>query len=241
MAEAVGAGIQFGNEAARRGNLLRLAQLFARNLWAISNPSGRAAPVWPDPASRPKPMMHQKPENRAGGRASPCLEAGVPEARVAGWRTTERGRRKFGSVLAHNSLPSPQGTQGNAPLSPPGTSLTGERNCHDLREPLTDQTPVVISQFRPEWCDSSKAGRKRRVFSADEKARIVSESFESGQSVCSVARRYRLRASQLFAWRKFARLGREKSERTGGIVPSGASVDSCDGGLPAPAAKTPPD
>jgi transposase len=47
---------------------------------------------------------------------------------------------------------------------------------------------------------------KRRHFTAEEKARIVAESFESGESVCSVARQHGLMAAQLFAWRKNARL-----------------------------------
>lgn len=50
--------------------------------------------------------------------------------------------------------------------------------------------------------------RKRRTFSEEDKARIVAESFASGDSVCAVARRHRLSASQLFAWRKNARIGR---------------------------------
>lgn len=50
---------------------------------------------------------------------------------------------------------------------------------------------------------------KRRVFTAEQKARIVEESFVSGDSVCTVARRHRLMAAQLFAWRKTARLRRE--------------------------------
>lgn len=47
---------------------------------------------------------------------------------------------------------------------------------------------------------------KRRHFTPEEKARIVAESFDSGESVCSVARRHGLMAAQLFAWRRNARL-----------------------------------
>jgi transposase-like protein len=43
---------------------------------------------------------------------------------------------------------------------------------------------------------------------------------KSGQSVCSVARRYRLRASQLFAWRKSARLQRERRYGDSKLVPT---------------------
>lgn len=52
---------------------------------------------------------------------------------------------------------------------------------------------------------------KRRIYKAEEKARIVAESFACGESVCSVARRHGLMASQLFAWRKNARRQREDS------------------------------
>ena len=52
---------------------------------------------------------------------------------------------------------------------------------------------------------------KRRVFTVEEKARIVAESFASSESVCSVARRHGLMAAQLFAWRKNARLQREEA------------------------------
>jgi transposase len=48
------------------------------------------------------------------------------------------------------------------------------------------------------------AGR-RRVWSAEEKAAIVAESYGAGASVCAVARHYGLMPSQLFAWRRLAR------------------------------------
>ena len=47
-------------------------------------------------------------------------------------------------------------------------------------------------------------GRRRR-WSADEKARIVAESYRLGDTVCGVARRHGLTHSQLFAWRREAR------------------------------------
>lgn len=48
------------------------------------------------------------------------------------------------------------------------------------------------------------AGR-RREWPAEEKARIVAESYEPGETVCAVARRYALSPQQLFTWRRAAR------------------------------------
>lgn len=47
------------------------------------------------------------------------------------------------------------------------------------------------------------AGTRRR-WTADDKARIVAESYETG-SVSQTARRYGLAANQLFTWRRVAR------------------------------------
>jgi transposase len=46
---------------------------------------------------------------------------------------------------------------------------------------------------------------RRREWPAEEKARIVAESYEAGESVSAVARRYALSPQQLFAWRRAAR------------------------------------
>lgn len=48
------------------------------------------------------------------------------------------------------------------------------------------------------------AGR-RRVWTADDKAVIVAESFSGRETVCAVARRHGLSPSQLFAWRRLLR------------------------------------
>jgi transposase len=45
------------------------------------------------------------------------------------------------------------------------------------------------------------AGR-RRVWTANDKAAIVAESFSGFETVCAVARRHGLSPSQLFAWRR---------------------------------------
>jgi transposase len=46
---------------------------------------------------------------------------------------------------------------------------------------------------------------RRRSWSANEKAAIVAESYEPGESVCGVARRHGLTPQQLFTWRRLAR------------------------------------
>jgi transposase len=48
---------------------------------------------------------------------------------------------------------------------------------------------------------------RRRAWAADEKARIVAESYTGGETVSAVARRYGLTPQQLFGWRRKARLG----------------------------------
>lgn len=83
---------------------------------------------------------------------------------------------------------------------PPHESPYGE----NAPEPLA---PVLIP--RPE----NPGPARRRVFSPEEKARIVAESFESGRSVCAVARNHGIVASQLFAWRKSARLQWERQQK----------------------------
>ncbi len=46
----------------------------------------------------------------------------------------------------------------------------------------------------------------RRRWSADDKARIVAESYAGAGTVCDVARRYGLAPTQLFTWRRDARM-----------------------------------
>jgi transposase len=60
--------------------------------------------------------------------------------------------------------------------------------------------------------------RRRRTWSADQKQRIIAESFAPGASVAEVARRYGLNSNMLFTWRR-----RERAVNDGGktvnIVP----------------------
>jgi transposase len=53
---------------------------------------------------------------------------------------------------------------------------------------------------------------QRRAWSAEDKARIVAESYSGLESVCSVARRYGLAQGQLFTWRREARTALSKVE-----------------------------
>jgi len=48
------------------------------------------------------------------------------------------------------------------------------------------------------------AGRRRR-WSSEQKARIVSETYETGETVSAVARRHGLTPQQLFGWRRNGR------------------------------------
>jgi transposase len=59
------------------------------------------------------------------------------------------------------------------------------------------------------------AGR-RRAWTAEQKARIIAESYESGDSVSVVARRHGLTPQQLFGWRRQGRLRAETGSAAGG-------------------------
>jgi transposase len=60
------------------------------------------------------------------------------------------------------------------------------------------------------------AGR-RRNWPAEQKARIVAASYESGERVCAVARRHGLTPQQLFGWRRDARSQSESGAGKGGM------------------------
>ena len=55
---------------------------------------------------------------------------------------------------------------------------------------------------REEKAARHNARRRRRVWSDDEKRRIVAETFAPGASVSIVARRHDLNANMLFTWRR---------------------------------------
>lgn len=71
-------------------------------------------------------------------------------------------------------------------------------------------SPVVAPVRRIEVFTG--AGR-RRVWSKEEKAAIVAESYAGADTASGVARRHGLTTSQLFAWRRDAR-GTDKAVRT---------------------------
>jgi transposase len=56
--------------------------------------------------------------------------------------------------------------------------------------------------MKPDQAANSRATRQRRFWSAEEKRRIVAESFSRGASVSKVAQRYGLNANLLFTWRR---------------------------------------
>jgi len=59
--------------------------------------------------------------------------------------------------------------------------------------------------MKPDQADQAanlRASRQRRFWSAEEKRRIVAESFTPGASASKVAQRYGLNANLLFTWRR---------------------------------------
>jgi transposase len=54
---------------------------------------------------------------------------------------------------------------------------------------------------------------RRRAWTAEQKARIIAETYESGATVSAVARRHGLTPQQLFGWRRHVRQGAQ--ERSG--------------------------
>src|ERR1700691_2264207 len=61
--------------------------------------------------------------------------------------------------------------------------------------------------------------RRRRTWSADQKQRIIAESFAPGASVAEVARRYGLNSNMLFTWRRRERANVNDVGKTVNIVP----------------------
>ena len=73
----------------------------------------------------------------------------------------------------------------------------------------------------------------RRHWSAVEKARIVDESFATGSSAVSVARRYNVNPSMIYAWRRQLRAGELSAAAKDRVqfVPVAVSADAAAGSL----------
>jgi transposase len=69
-------------------------------------------------------------------------------------------------------------------------------------------------------------GRRRR-WTAEQKARIVAESYEKGETGSGVARRHGLTPQQLFAWRRDARQQTGDGAARGGMGFARVVVDAC--------------
>src|SRR5712675_106769 len=75
---------------------------------------------------------------------------------------------------------------------------------------------------------SDSAGRRRRLWSDDEKRQIVAETFAPDASVSIVARRHDLNANMLFTWRR--QIG------AGALLPAGDAVTFVPAAITAEAA-----
>jgi transposase len=67
--------------------------------------------------------------------------------------------------------------------------------------------------------------RRRRAWSAEDKASIVAESHSGGGSVCDVARRHGLTPAQLFSWRRAARRKSVGPKQEAAFVPAIMAAD----------------
>ncbi len=81
--------------------------------------------------------------------------------------------------------------------------------------------------------DIIETGRRRR-WTPDQKAAIVAESFSTKLSVCEVARRHEIAPSQLFGWRRDARLPIETGFAPAVLVESGPGAATRLGSQEAP-------
>jgi transposase len=77
-----------------------------------------------------------------------------------------------------------------------------------LSKPKTELSPKSKVEGARRLDGVSGAGH-RRAFSAEEKDRIVAESYAGVESISAIARRHGVRPQQVFAWRHAARPARE--------------------------------
>jgi len=78
---------------------------------------------------------------------------------------------------------------------------------------------------------------RRRTWSTEQKARIVAESYESGDPVSRVAHRHALTAQQLFGWRRAARRAAQEASAKG-LIFAPVVVDAAPPCVEAPTATT---
>src|SRR5713226_10577451 len=88
---------------------------------------------------------------------------------------------------------------------------------------------------------SDNARRGRRLWSDDEKRRIVAETFEDGASVSIVARRHDVNANMLFTWRRaFGAVASSETASAATFVPAviaSGSVSRTSSTPPTPAGR----
>jgi transposase len=85
--------------------------------------------------------------------------------------------------------------------------------------------PSLIPSRFAGWKCLPGSGR-RRAWTAEQKARIVAESHESGETVSAVARRHGLTAQQLFGWRRVAQGRAQGGSDEGGSAFAPVIVDA---------------
>ena len=64
--------------------------------------------------------------------------------------------------------------------------------------------------------------QRRRRWSAEEKARMVQETYAPGMTVSLVARQHGIAPNQLFSWRRLYAEGALSAVSAGGEIPSGS-------------------
>ena len=83
---------------------------------------------------------------------------------------------------------------------------------------------------RPSRMDFIPAGKARRQWSAEAKARIIAASFEPGANIAELARTHELVPQQLYAWRHDSLRAQRLAGEPLGFVP--AIVDEAEGAAP---------
>ena len=92
-----------------------------------------------------------------------------------------------------------------------------------------------MSLLQKQGSPGDPIGRRRRLWSTDEKQRIVAETYEPGASVSIVARRYDLNANQLFSWRRKIVVAPTAPAPTAGFLPATIMMEPA----PAPCSASP--